>query len=66
MFIFQRITQNFAEVQMRNENDGAIEKILYNDPQSDDKTVLTLEKKVFDLIDHDGIFLDEKNHHWVS
>ncbi|XP_025016731.1 type I inositol 1,4,5-trisphosphate 5-phosphatase isoform X1 [Tetranychus urticae] len=63
--VIQRITQNFAEVQMRNKNDGAIEKILYNDPQSDDKTVLTLEKKVFDLIDHDGIFLNEKNHDWL-
>ena len=40
----QRITQNFAEVQMRNENSGAIENILYNDPYSDVKTVLTLEK----------------------
>ncbi|XP_053213637.1 inositol polyphosphate-5-phosphatase A-like [Panonychus citri] len=61
----QRITENFAQVQMRNENSGAIEKILYNDPDSDDKTVLTLEKKVFDLIDHDEIFLNEENRDWL-
>ncbi|XP_074594186.1 inositol polyphosphate-5-phosphatase A isoform X2 [Brevipalpus obovatus] len=62
--VIERLTQDDIN-HSKGAKNGSSETISFKDPMVEDKTILTLGKKVFDLSDHDKTFLHEQNHKWL-
>ncbi|XP_054721663.1 inositol polyphosphate-5-phosphatase A-like [Uloborus diversus] len=54
--VVQKLTSQTVPVYVKSAKNGEIEKILYKDPQNENKVVLTLERKVFDFDRHQETF----------
>ncbi|XP_023242234.1 type I inositol 1,4,5-trisphosphate 5-phosphatase-like isoform X2 [Centruroides sculpturatus] len=62
--VIQTITNQATPIHIKSAKNGEIVKMLYRDPVNENKVVLTLEKKVFDLENHEETFL-KNNGKWL-
>lgn len=62
--VIQTITNQATPIHIKSAKNGEIVKMLYRDPVNENKVVLTLEKKVFDLENHEETFL-KNNGRWL-
>lgn len=63
--IIQKLTSRTTPIHIKSAKNGEVEKVLYRDQVNENKVVLTLEKKVFDLEDHEEIFF-KNNGKWLQ
>ncbi|KFM76033.1 Type I inositol-1,4,5-trisphosphate 5-phosphatase, partial [Stegodyphus mimosarum] len=62
--VIQKLTNQAVPVYVKSAKNGEVEKILYKDPGNENKVILTLEKKVFDLDRHEETFA--RSEKWLQ
>ncbi|XP_013774868.2 type I inositol 1,4,5-trisphosphate 5-phosphatase-like [Limulus polyphemus] len=62
--VIQRLTERVTPIHIKNSKNGEVVKMLYRDPVNENRVVLTLEKKVFDLENHEETFF-KNNGKWL-
>ncbi|KAG8183396.1 hypothetical protein JTE90_008298 [Oedothorax gibbosus] len=58
--VVQKLTEQAVPVYVKSAKNEEVEKIVYREAGNEDKVILTLEKKVFDLDQHEVTFAGEK------
>ena len=65
MFLYsQKLTEDSTPLQFKNDQKGAIDKLVYKTQSNEN--LLTVQKKVFDLLDQEETFYNKSNHKWVK
>lgn len=54
--VIEKITDKAPPVQVKSAKNGDVTKVLFRDPKDENKVVLTVERKVFSLQDHEEAF----------
>lgn len=54
--VIEEITDKAPPVQVKSAKNGDVTKVLFRDPKDENKVVLTVERKVFSLQDHEEAF----------
>ncbi|KAL3187548.1 hypothetical protein MRX96_025054 [Rhipicephalus microplus] len=54
--VIEKITDKAPPVQVKSAKNGDVTKVLFRDPKDENKVVLTVERKVFALQDHEEAF----------
>ncbi|XP_035221641.1 inositol polyphosphate-5-phosphatase A-like [Stegodyphus dumicola] len=60
----KKLTNQAVPVYVKSAQNGEVEKMLYRDPGNENKVILTLEKKVFDLDQHEETFA--RSEKWLQ
>ncbi|CAN7938732.1 unnamed protein product [Ixodes hexagonus] len=62
--VVEKITQKAPPVQVKSAKNGDVTKVLFRDPKDENRVVLTVERKVFSLQDHEEAF-SRNNGKWA-
>uniref|UniRef100_A0A131XVT3 inositol-polyphosphate 5-phosphatase n=1 Tax=Ixodes ricinus TaxID=34613 RepID=A0A131XVT3_IXORI len=63
--VVEKITRKAPPVQVKSGKNGDVTKVLFRDPKDENRVVLTVERKVFSLQDHEEAF-SRNNGKWLQ
>lgn len=63
--MIQKLTKDISPTHVKHQTRNSTERLLYQN-SCDEHPFLTVEKKVFDLINQEDVFYFSANRHWVS
>jgi hypothetical protein len=65
LIIEKKLTNETTPIHIKSAKNGEVVKMLFRDPNNENKVMLTLEKKVFDYENQETFYRIE-NSRWVS